>query len=142
MHLISIKVIFEILGMSHCIDVHYFIYSFHYNTLCLFIHNYFLIFYTCIYKLFVPGKCSICLCFIACHNSLFFVCTLLNLFSLCIWQPFIWSCIPTYDLLLVFPRVLFRFSYQQKFILYMYLTPISHFSLLNLKTSERQLILC
>ena len=84
-----------------------------YNTLCLYfyIHYSFLICYTCISEFFVPLKCSICFCFIACHNSLSSpVCIPSStFFSLCIWQPFIWSCIPTYDLWLVFPRVLFKF---------------------------------
>ena len=46
-----------------------------------YIHHSFLIGYTCISEFFVPLKCSICFCFIACHNSLSSpVCTLLNLF--------------------------------------------------------------
>ena len=83
------------------------------HCVCVFLYTPFiLIGYTCISEFFVPLKCSICFCFIACHNSLSYSSLCVpssTFFSLCIWQPFIWSCIPTYDLWLVFPRVLFRF---------------------------------
>ena len=75
-HFISIRVIVGVLVMPHCMIiyymiVHYFIWSCHYYTLCLFLHHPKLINITCISVSFVVWEYSICFCFIACHNFLF-----------------------------------------------------------------------
>ena len=134
------------LNLLQCCIVEMYITSFTllplFRTLCLFINHPTLTSYIHRYNfsIFLPWKCSICFCFIACHNSLSFL-FYPQPFSLWIWQPFIWSCIPTYDLLLVFPHVLFRFYYRQKFIhslLFLYPTLTFNVSLHFENTSKRQ----
>ena len=113
-----------------------------------YIHHSFLIGYTCISEFFVPLKCSICFCFIACHNSLSSpVCTLLNLFFFMYMTAIYLIMHPHLRFMIgispCFVQILFYFC-QKKYSLPISPSFIPFSSLWNISRNIRkaQLILC